>query len=120
MSEIVQEDLQDYNTKACATRRILMNDNIKETLKERGSNYGSFDTHSILSQGMKDVARTSEGWHKLPPYQKEAIELIFHKIARICNGVDGGYYVDNFTDIVGYGTLVLNHLSNLDGDVDES
>jgi hypothetical protein len=92
-----------------------MND-IEEILKERQSIYGSFGTHSVLSQGMKDVARTSEGWHNLPPYQKEALELIFHKIARICNGVDAGYYLDNFVDIAGYATLVVDHLKETVGD----
>lgn len=38
----------------------------------------------------------------------EALEMIAHKIARICNGDPN--YADNWVDIAGYATLVANRL----------
>jgi hypothetical protein len=47
-------------------------------------------------------------WESLRPDQKEALEMIQHKIARILNGDPD--YVDSWTDIAGYSTLVADRL----------
>ena len=42
------------------------------------------------------------------PDQREALEMIQHKVARILNG--DPTYTDNWIDIAGYATLVANRL----------
>jgi hypothetical protein len=77
---------------------------VESTLEERGKRYGSFIDHSVIAQELKDVMHKTEGWKKLLPYQKESLEMITHKIARILNGDPD--YADSWHDITGYATLV--------------
>lgn len=85
---------------------------INEILAEREKTHGSFDTHSILSQAFKEIMQNSLQWKNLPPYQKEALDMVSHKIARILNGE--AYFLDHWQDLVGYLQLVVNHLESLD------
>ena len=84
-----------------------MND-IRDTLEERGTRYGAFCDHAEICQELKDVMRDTPNWESLRPDQKEALEMIQHKIARILNGDPD--YVDSWTDIAGYSTLVADRL----------
>lgn len=47
-------------------------------------------------------------------YQREAIEMICHKLARIVNG--DPYYADSWTDIAGYAKLVADRLERTEED----
>lgn len=85
---------------------------INDTLKERGLRYGRFYDHARISQRLKDVGRGVPGWERLDWDQKEAIEMVFHKIARLLNGDCN--FVDSWHDIVGYTQLVENRLLGLD------
>jgi len=84
-----------------------MND-IRDTLEERGTRYGAFCDHAEISQELKDVMHDTLNWESLRPDQKEALEMIQHKIARILNGDPD--YIDSWTDIAGYSTLVADRL----------
>jgi hypothetical protein len=77
---------------------------VNETLKERGSRYGEFKDHAKLSQKLKEVMIGHGIWENLDHHQKEALEMIQHKIARILNGDPN--YKDNWHDIQGYAKLV--------------
>ena len=48
--------------------------------------------------------RITPGWHDLQPYQRESLEMIQHKVARILNG--DPTYADSWHDIAGYAMLV--------------
>ena len=76
---------------------------ITDTLSDREKKYGSFAAIAHISQGLTNVARSSNGWYNMPDAQREAIEMIFHKIARQINGAKD--YPDNFHDIAGYAVL---------------
>ena len=82
---------------------------VDEVLEERGKRYGSFDSHAQLSQKLKRVMYECPKWVILNPDQKEALEMIQHKIARILNGDPN--YDDNWIDIAGYSKLVADRLS---------
>ena len=86
--------------------------NIDETLKERGQNYGSFETQAFLSQLLKEQARRSRNWDDLNPFQQEALEMILHKISRILNGNPD--YIDSWHDIAGYATLTEKTMTGMD------
>jgi hypothetical protein len=83
---------------------------IKDILKERGSRYGKFTDHARLSQKLQEdvffhlQARNQE----IEDDQTEALILICHKLARICNG--DPHYGDSWRDIAGYATLVADRL----------
>ena len=84
--------------------------NIESTLKERGNNYGKFNEHARITIGMKGIVRDAPSFDKMAPYQAEAIDMILHKIGRIVNGDPD--YVDSWTDIAGFATLVEKELTS--------
>jgi hypothetical protein len=49
-----------------------------------------------------------DGLERLAPDQREALEMMQHKIARILNG--DATYLDNWVDLVGYLQLVASRL----------
>lgn len=83
---------------------------IKRVLEERGNRYGDFDRHAEITQSIKQVLHSTPKWRNLTPSQKEAIEMIAHKLGRMLNG--DTTYTDNVIDIIGYATLMLNDMEN--------
>lgn len=81
---------------------------VNETLKNRGARYGSFDKHAAITQALKATLQACKGWDPLNPSQKEALEMIAHKMGRILNGDPN--YADSWHDIAGYATLVENQI----------
>jgi hypothetical protein len=82
---------------------------ISDTLAERGKRYGDFPGHAHVTQQIKADMAAHPGWHKLAPDQKEALDMIAHKIGRILNGDPN--YAGSWHDIAGYATLVENRLN---------
>lgn len=83
-------------------------EDIGVTLAERGSRYGPFPGHAAVTQSIKDKLRSFPGWHALEVDQREALDMIAHKIGRIINGDPN--YDDSWIDIAGYATLVVKRL----------
>jgi len=83
---------------------------IEEVLQERGKTYGSFDSHAAITQELKRTMVESPKWRQLSHSQKEALEMVAHKIGRILNGDPD--YLDSWVDIVGYTQLVINELKD--------
>lgn len=84
-----------------------METNIKDILAERGSRYGEFKRHAEITIALKDIVM-SYG-QNLTDDQREALEMIMHKVGRILNGDPN--YVDSWVDIVGYAQLVVDRLN---------
>lgn len=84
---------------------------VGKTLIERGRRYGQFRDHARIAQGLKEVMAGQLGWRRLQDDQKQALETIADKIARILNGDPD--YIDNWHDIQGYARLVEQRLEEL-------
>jgi len=86
---------------------------IDVTLAERGTNYGKFTNHAELSQRLKvafdNHVREYGQPEKYTDSMNEAVEMVFHKLARIANG--DPTYIDSWTDISGYSTLIVKELN---------
>jgi murein endopeptidase len=85
---------------------------IDHTLQERGKRYGTFEGHARITQKLKAEIwhhMSSETFNKLKPDQKEALEMICHKLGRIVNGDPD--YADSWHDIAGYAQLVADRLN---------
>lgn len=89
---------------------------MSKLLEQRGQNYGDFSGQASISQGLKDVARNGVQYDSLKPFQKESVEMILHKIARIVNGNPN--YIDSWRDIIGYAQLVVDELNQTEGATD--
>lgn len=83
--------------------------NIEATLAERGKRYGEFAGHAQITQSIKALFHSHAKWLLLANDQKEALEMIAHKIGRIFNGDPD--YDDSWVDIAGYAKLVADRLN---------
>lgn len=81
---------------------------INDTLAERKKTHGEFTNHAEISQSLKNVLHEFGGFDALQADQKEALEMIVHKIARILNGNPDTH--DHWHDIAGYATLIADRL----------
>lgn len=91
----------------CAT--LCGGDETEALITERGSRYGKFKDGAEIMRSLKRVMHDTEGWNNLTASQKEALDMIQHKIGRILNG--DPTYDDSWKDIAGYATLIVNELS---------
>ena len=82
---------------------------IAATLAQRGNRYGAFSGHAKITQNLKRAMQDSPNWASLTDQQREALEMVAHKIGRILNG-DPNYH-DSWHDIVGYTKLVADELA---------
>lgn len=82
---------------------------INKTLQERGTRYGTFESHAKVAQAIKAAMRNSQNWESLPDDMKEALEMNAHKTARILNGDPN--YSDSWHDIIGYTKLIEDRLN---------
>jgi hypothetical protein len=82
--------------------------NVDATLTERGKRYGEFKQHAEITQSIKEPMWRTPGWDRLNASQKEALEMVAHKIGRILNGDPN--YADSWHDIAGYVRLVEQEL----------
>jgi len=89
--------------------------NIDATLAQRGERYGKFREHAIVAQSIKRSMWKHPGWERLADDQKQALEVIADKMARIVNGDPN--YLDNWHDIIGYAKLVEDRLQEPADDV---
>lgn len=78
-------------------------------ITERGSRYGKFKDGAEIMRSLKRFMHDTEGWGNLTASQKEALDMIQHKIGRILNG--DPTYDDSWKDIAGYATLIVNELN---------
>ena len=85
---------------------------VAATLVERGTRYGPFIDHAQCTQTIKRVFGMHVGWHRLAADQREALEMIAHKVGRILCGDPN--YADSWHDIAGYAKLVEDRINGVD------
>lgn len=81
---------------------------IDQILIRRRKRYGVFMGHAQITQKLKEFFHNEPNWKELAPDQKEALEMIAHKLGRIFNG--DPHYGDSWVDIAGYAQLVATRL----------
>lgn len=91
-----------------------MSQSIDTLLAERGKRYGNFADHASVTQKIKAALQAGCSWRHLTSAQREALEMVAHKLGRIVNGDPD--YKDSWTDIIGYTRLVEETLPEEAGD----
>lgn len=81
---------------------------ITGTLAKRNKAHGDFTLDATKAQELKRVFRSSPNWDKLSFIQREAMEMLATKLARILVGDPN--HADHWHDIAGYATLVERRL----------
>lgn len=77
-------------------------------LKERGGTHGDFTDNANVAQAIKNALHGGKYWHNLTEIEREALDMIAHKMARAVSAPK--YHDDNYKDIAGYATLVVERL----------
>lgn len=77
---------------------------VKETIEQRGEQYGDFTDTAATAQKIKGLLFNDVPDDFYTPRQREALEMISTKLARIATGRDPSYE-DNWRDIAGYAML---------------
>lgn len=79
-----------------------------EILKERRKTHGSFPANARIMQLLKKNMRSTKNWQILSDTQREALEMVAHKIGRILTGDPN--WLDHWDDIAGYSKLVADDI----------
>lgn len=81
---------------------------VNATLNQRETIYGDFRVLATMAQWLRSEMRTTPNWLALAPDQKEALDMIAAKLARIlCGDQD---HFDSWHDIAGYAQLIARRL----------
>lgn len=94
----------------------MANKTVTEILEERQSTHGTFEESATTVQRIKVIMRSTPNWDKLSNAQREALEMLQHKVGRILHG--DPYLLDSVRDIIGYAQLVYDELESKDGSTD--
>jgi len=86
----------------------MSNDRTSKILAERGKSHGDFTDNARVMQSLKEVVRRERGWEGLNSVQREAIDMILHKIGRAVSGNPNWH--DHWDDIAGYARLVSERI----------
>lgn len=77
--------------------------NIHAILDKRKKTHGEYRDHARISQLLKNVMASGERWPELDDHEKETLEMVAHKVARILSG--DPHFQDHWQDIAGYAQL---------------
>ena len=80
----------------------------KDILEERQETYGSFEDVALISQEFEEYFREQPSWESLTDVQKEALDNIAQKIARIFAGDPN--FADHWIDIQDYAKLAQQEI----------
>lgn len=114
-------DLEDFDTwteVAKAVVRKTLKGNYSEaeeknpTLAERGKTHGDYRDVARISQLLRGTMVQGKNWDSLNAVQRESLEMIVHKMARILSGDNN--HLDHWHDIAGYALLVEEELKHAD------
>jgi hypothetical protein len=84
---------------------------VADTLNERQKTHGDFTDNARVMQALKQIARSGNNWvgHiELTPVQREALDMILHKVGRIVTGDPN--VPDHWLDIEGYARLARERI----------
>ena len=82
---------------------------INKVLAERGANYGDFAFVAFRSQQIQNHLRVHDPEKQYTPTQREALQMIASKLARIVTG--NPEHRDSWIDIAGYAKLVADSIA---------
>jgi hypothetical protein len=84
-----------------------MANKIDQLLKQRCKTHGDFGEHARITQQLKAIVYSTDNWadDRLSYEQREAIDMILHKLGRILAGDPN--VEDHWADLQGYAQLAV-------------
>ena len=81
------------------------------TIPNRDDQHGGMEAVGQLAQNMKGCMRYGgANWSRLTPGEREALDMIVHKISRILSGADP-HDPEHWTDLAGYAHAAMRSRS---------
>jgi len=79
------------------------------TIPDRQKTHGRFIEYAAVAQTLKEIVREGSAYNKMTNSQKEGLDMILGKIARVCTGDPNE--PDHWIDISGYSQRVVESFS---------
>ena len=76
-------------------------------LQERSATHGDFEHYAAVSQSLKAALAGGKRWAYMHSAQREALEAVMGKLARIVTGDPD--FLDHYRDIVGYTQRAMDY-----------
>ena len=76
------------------------------TIPNRDHQHGGMEAVGQMAQNLKGAMRAGDNWPRLTPGEREALDMIVHKIARILSGADPHDH-QHWEDVAGYAQAVM-------------
>ena len=76
-------------------------------LQERSATHGDFEHYAVISQRLKHALSAGANWEAMDVVQREALEAVAGKLARIVTGDSS--FLDHYRDIIGYTQLAMDY-----------
>jgi hypothetical protein len=76
-------------------------------LQERSATHGDFAHGAVVSQRLKFALAEGTNWEAVDVVQREALEAVAGKLARIVTG--DASFLDHYRDIIGYTQLAMDY-----------
>ena len=76
-------------------------------LQERSATHGDFEHGAVISQRLKHALSAGTNWEAMDVVQREALEAVAGKLARIVTGDSS--FLDHYRDIIGYMQLAMDY-----------
>jgi hypothetical protein len=81
---------------------------VESLIADRKKTHGEFKDVAAISQATKRLWQSQARWAQLTDIQKEGLEYVAHKIARVLSG--NSNFRDHWLDISGYVERVLEEI----------
>lgn len=81
-----------------------------DILNEREKTHGAYASTAAMAQMLKDCFKQSKNWREMDDTERESLDLIATKIARILSG--NPHEIDHWVDVAGYANLVVRWLTS--------
>jgi hypothetical protein len=78
-------------------------------IANRQGTHGVFKNNSVYMQNAKDLMRAQPNWSRMDEYQREALDMLQHKIGRILHGDPN--FTDHWIDCSGYCDRVVKTIN---------
>lgn len=110
MTDLIKDTLDYQKENPMKVAGLPGKSTLQAILVERKSQHGDFNDHARISQALKRTmwAEGAANWDKLTDTQREGLEMIQHKVARILAGNPNLH--EHWNDIAGYATVTSERI----------
>lgn len=109
-TEVAKQEPFSLGSKVEVTEQKIKGEkSVEEILAARRKTHGDFKKQAMITDNLKYHMKNTENWSYLTAVQKEALDVIAHKIGRILAGDPN--LKDHWDDIAGYSMLSAKELT---------